>query len=209
MLPRSTESTGSPRWRRRHWLAAAWAMTVGPRPAAAAAAHGLLGLVTPPQPLPDIGLTLHDGRRAGLAALLRGRVTALQLMFTGCSSVCPLQGAVFAAVQERLAAGEARAAQGPLQLLSISIDALGDDARALAAWRQRHGAGPGWLAGVPALADVDRLADGLRGRVSTIDRHTAQVFVIDRQGRLAYRCAELAPAPDVVQALLGIARLRG
>jgi protein SCO1/2 len=197
----------TPRWSRRHWLGAVAALAGGPRPAAAAA-HGLLGLVTPPQPLPDFGLTLHDGRRTGLAALLRGRVTALQLMFTGCSSVCPLQGAVFAAVQERLAAGDGRAASVPLQLLSISIDALGDDARALAAWRQRHGAGPGWLAGVPAMADVDRLVDLLRGRVSTADRHTAQVFVIDRLGRLAYRCAELAPAPDVVQALLGISRQR-
>ena len=198
----------TPRWTRRRWLGAATALAVAP-PGPAGAPPALRGRVPPPQPLPDLGLRLHDGRRAGLAALLRGRVTALQLMFTGCSSVCPLQGAVFAAVQERLAAGDGRTAPGPLQLLSVSIDALGDDARALAAWRQRHGAGPGWLAGVPAVADVDRLVDVLRGRISTADRHTAQVFVIDRLGRLAYRCAELAPAPDVVQALLGVSRQRG
>lgn len=196
----------TPRWTRRTWLGGVIALAAVPG-RSVAAAHGLLGLVTPPQPLPDLGLTLHDGRRASLAALLRGRVTALQLMFTGCSSVCPLQGAVFAAVQMQLAAGDGRAAGWRPQLLSVSIDPPGDDARALAAWRQRHGAGPGWLAGVPAEADLARLADVLRGRVSSADRHTAQVFVIDRQARLAYRCAELAPAPDVVQAMLGVSRL--
>jgi len=43
-----------------------------------------------------------DGRRTPLPTALAGEATAVQRMFTGCSSVCPMQGAVFAAVAARL-----------------------------------------------------------------------------------------------------------
>ncbi|MFM2054001.1 MAG: hypothetical protein RL456_2038 [Pseudomonadota bacterium] len=162
-----------------------------------ARAHGLLGPVTPPAPLPAMTVTRHDGRRQPLAALLQGRVTALQLMFTGCSSVCPLQGAQFAELQRRLGGDLGRR----LGLLSVSIDAPGDDAPALRRWRERHGAGPAWVAAVPDPADVDRLPALLRGRIADADRHSAQTFVIDRSGRLTYRCAELAPAEAIADIL--------
>lgn len=163
-------------------------------------AHGLLGPVTPALPLPALEVTLHDGRRLPLAAVLRGRWTALQLMFTGCSSVCPVQGAVFAELQALLRRESAGRAPRP-QLLSISIDALGDDAPALARWRAQFGAGADWRAGVPDLAGVDRLLDTLRGRATGVDRHSAQVFIVDGAGRLVYRCAELASATAVAQVL--------
>lgn len=163
-------------------------------------AHGLLGPVVPAQPLPTVEVTLHDGRRLPLAAVLRGRLTALQLMFTGCSSICPVQGAVFAELQAVLRREAVGRGQAP-QLLSISIDALGDDAPALARWRTRFGAGRDWLAAVPDVAGVDRLLDTLRGRSSGVDRHSAQVFVVDAAGRLVYRCAELVAAEAVAQVL--------
>lgn len=169
-------------------------------PTSGVRAHGLLGPVLPALALPAVEVTLHDGRRLPLAAVLRGRPTALQLMFTGCSSICPVQGAVFAELQAMLrrdAAGRSPAAQ----LLSISIDALGDDARALAAWRARFGAGPDWRAAVPDVASVDRLLDTLRGRTAGADRHSTQVFLLDTAGRLVFRCAELASADAVAQAL--------
>ncbi|MDZ7858163.1 SCO family protein [Sphaerotilus sp.] len=170
------------------------------RTAGGVSAHGLLGPVTPALPLPALAVTLHDGRRLPLAAVLRGRLTALQLMFTGCSSVCPVQGAVFAELQGLLRREAAGRAPMP-QLLSISIDALGDDAPALARWRAQFGADADWRAGVPDLAEVDRLLDTLRGRSTGVDRHSAQVFIVDGAGRLVYRCAELASATAVAQVL--------
>lgn len=178
--------------------------------AAGAHAHGLLGPVNPALVLPTLDVTLHDGRRLPLTQVLRGRLTALQLMFTGCSSLCPVQGAVFAELQSLLRrqgqgrregarTGSARVSVP--QLLSISIDALGDDARALTAWRGRFGAGPDWLAAVPGVVDVDGLLDALRGRTSGPDRHSTQVFVIDGTGRLVFRCAELASADAVAQVM--------
>lgn len=184
--------------RRRAFLGLAGAALCGP--VAGVRAHGLLGPVTPAQALPAIALTLHDGRRLPLAAVLRGRMTALQLIFTGCSSICPVQGAVFAELQALLRLEGTGRGPAP-QLLSVSIDALGDDARALATWRARHGAGAQWLAAVPDAAGVDRLLDSLRGRTGGADRHSAQVFLLDTAGRLVFRCAELASAEAVAQAL--------
>lgn len=163
------------------------------------AAHDRLGPLNPPQPAPPLVLTCHDGQRRTLAQLLRGRTTALQLMFTGCSNVCPIQGAVFAGVQARI---ERRAAR--LQLLSVSIDALGDDALALDAWRRRFNAGPRWIAAVPPIAQGDvlpRFLDDRGAARAANDPHTTQVFLFDVQGRLAYRMADLASAGTIADAL--------
>ena len=158
------------------------------------AGHGALGPVSPARPVPGLALTLHDGRRTTLSDLLAGRFTALQLMFTGCSATCPIQGAVFAALQAQVLGRNPQA-----QLLSLSIDPLGDDARALAAWRRRFAARPEWVAAVPSLQHADVMLEFLRGRASAADRHTPQVYLMDPQGRLAYRCAELASADDLAR----------
>jgi protein SCO1/2 len=189
---------------RRRWGGALLACALAPsalwpRAAPAAADHMALGPLDPPRPAPALALTLHDGRAARLDRLLAGRWSALQLMFSGCTTTCPLQGAVFAALQSRL---ENR--PPPVQLVSISIDALGDDTRSLSAWLKRHGAGPGWVAGVPGVRDVDRLLDFVAGRAApgrSADRHTAQVYVFDPRGRLAFRFAELASARDIAEVL--------
>ena len=160
----------------------------------ARAAHGTLGPVEPARAVPGLALTLHDGRRTTLPDLLAGRFTALQLMFTGCSATCPIQVAVFAALQAQVLGRVPRA-----QLLSLSIDPLGDDARALAAWRARFGARPEWIAAVPPLQHADVMLEFLGGRAAGADRHTPQVVLMDPAGRLAYRCAELASADDLAR----------
>lgn len=182
--------------RRRRLLGAAVAAAVP-----AARAHGELGPVTPPRALPSLQLTLHDGRRLPLPGLLAGRITALQLMFTGCSAICPIQGAVFAALQPQVLGAVPGA-----QLLSLSIDPLNDDARALAAWRQRLGAQPGWVAAAPPLPHAEVMLDVLAARTRGSDRHSAQVVLLDRQGRLAFRCAEFAAPRDIARAMGELSR---
>lgn len=186
--------------RRRDILALAALACVG----SSAAGHGALGPVEPPRVAPPLPLLLHDGRRTLLPTLLQGRVTALQLMFTGCSAICPAQGAVFASVQAMTAA---RPAAG--LLLSLSIDPLSDDAHALTEWRRKFGAGDGWVAAAPPLKHAEVMLDFVDGRVrrdQAGDRHNAQVFLFDRHVRLAYRLAEFASARDVASAMQELAR---
>lgn len=164
-----------------------------------AAAHESVGPVQPALLAPPIRLTDHEGRRHTLPALLVGKVTALQWMFTGCSAVCPLQGAMFSQVQAALSRSHAEGRQ----LLSVSIDALGDTPQTLQEWRLRFGAAKQWIAAVPAMADLDQLQRAFTDvRRNALDTHSTQVFFFDSQARLQWRSSELPSAAEV-EAILG------
>lgn len=159
-------------------------------------AHGI-GIVNPPLPLPP-GATLlrHDGARLALQDMFAGRLTALQLMFTGCSQTCPLQGALFAEVQ----AGLARLPSKDVRLLSLSIDPF-DDNKRLTAWLKRFGAADRWAAAVPLPQHLDMITSALRQRGNPKDNHATQVYFIDRKAQLIWRSEELPP-PQVVLGIL-------
>ncbi|MEJ8850275.1 SCO family protein [Variovorax rhizosphaerae] len=166
-------------------------------------AHNSAGEVRPPLQAPDIKVTSNTGRALPLRDLLRGKATALQLMFTGCSSICPIQGALFAQVQAALPRGDAS-----LQLLSASIDPLGDDPKALNAWLGRFQAGPRWSAFAPAPASLDPWLDFLAGRAVGPDKHTSQVYFFDRQGRLVLRTVDFPQPAEVARLLAQLATLK-
>lgn len=164
--------------------------------------HALVGAIRPPLPLPAIKLVRHDGTTTDLHTLLRGKTTALQFMFTGCSQTCPLQGALFATVQQKLP-GNVR---NNVQFLSVSIDPLGDDPRRLSGWLRQFGAGPNWVAALPPAQELDRLRAALQIRNEGPDSHTGQVFMIDRQGMLVWGTEDLPPVDVVLRQLVNIAR---
>ncbi|AKJ27593.1 SCO family protein [Caldimonas brevitalea] len=177
----------------------AWLATLLCGLPAAVRAHGRIGPVVPPQPAPDVGLWLDDGRPVGLRTLLQGRATAVQFMFTGCSAICPVQGALFAQAQARL---QARPAAREARLLSLSLDPLGDTPAALAAWRQRHGADDVlWRAAVPRQLDASQLMAAFNPGEPERDAHMTQVYLFDRQARLVWRTAELPDPAEIADRL--------
>jgi protein SCO1/2 len=202
---------GCTRSARRRWLAGAATWALGGIEARAASAAPAPSTTTGPAPSgwaeprrepPALALHCEDGRIRALPDCLRGAVTAVQLMFTGCNGSCPVQGALFAQIASRLPA------QG-FQLLSLSVDALGDSPPTLAHWQARFGAPTrAWRAAVPAVADVDRLAAFLRGLPPGMANgaHTAQVFVFDAQGRLAHRSGDNPEAAWVEALMVHVAR---
>lgn len=173
--------------------------------ASAPTAHFPFGAVRPERPIPAWKVQTHLGQATDLAALLRDRITAVQLMFTGCSAICPIQGALFAQLQHRL-----RQRGLPVQLLSISIDPLGDGPVALAAWLRRFDAGPGWLAVAPQVDKVQALAQllgsGGEDPRQSADVHSAQVFVVNRRGALFYRSPGLPSAEALADTLAQLVR---
>lgn len=159
-----------------------------------AAAGPARGLVLPRLPAPDYALTDTTGRPLTLSASLRGHVTAVQLMFAGCSSTCPIQGAIFAAVAPRVGSKV-------IKLLSLTVDPLGDSPQALAAWLGKFGGLSHWSAAAPRVQDVAKLIEFLRGQAPNTGTHPTQVFLFDREARLAFRTVDL-PAPQHVAGLL-------
>lgn len=162
-----------------------------------ALSHADFGPVAPAKAVPSLTCVLSDGRTATLVGLLTGKTTALQLMFTGCSAVCPMQGALFARLQGMLTNLLAH----NIQLLSLSIDPLSDDPKALSAWLKRFHARPGWIAASPAVAALSQVTALFRRGANAADDHSTQVYLINRNAQLVWRTAEL-PAPREVADLL-------
>ncbi|MGE0800984.1 MAG: SCO family protein [Lautropia sp.] len=190
---------------RRRWLWAAAAFTIAPAlQPRVAAAHNDAGPVAPPLAAPAMAIHWHDGSRRSLADRLKGRVTAVQTMFTGCSAVCPIQGALFAEVQSLL--GEPAGGDPRLQLLSLSIDPVTDDAPALSRWLRQFEGDARWHAGAPRPEAVDQLLEFLRARSGGVDRHTGQVFLFNPRAELVLRTVDLPPPEQIVELLLGLAK---
>lgn len=212
---------------RRHWLVRGAGALVGAAGLSAAARrsdaaappaapvvarshHFPFGPVAPPRPVGAWPVTTHQGRPGDLRALLTGHATAVQLMFAGCSAVCPIQGALFAQAQDLYDRQPFDAPGSPVQFLSITIDPLADDPAALAAWLRRFDAGPRWRAVVPRVQDVDAIVsvfgEGGEARPAGRDPHTGQVFVVDRRGALVFRTPSLPSAQSIVAALRQVVR---
>jgi protein SCO1 len=161
-----------------------------------AATQAPQGLVLPRVSAPNLPLTDTLGRSIGLSTQLHGKVTAVQLMFAGCSATCPIQGAVFASVAQQIKSPDVR-------LLSLTVDPLGDSPQVLRNWLDRFGQHRLWTASAPRVQDVDALAEFLCGVPPKTGMHSSQVFLFDRQAKLAFRTVELPSVEHVVE-LLGL-----
>lgn len=159
--------------------------------------HGNIGPVKPPIRVPEIDVTASDEFRGPLRERLLGRVTAIQLMFTKCRSICPIEAATFVRTQEALASNPSDA----IQLLSLSIDPLTDTPDVLAAWLDSLNARPGWIAAAPAKIDLASVREFFDGISSLGEDHSTAMSLIDRAGFLVWRTPEL-PAPEEVVKLL-------
>jgi protein SCO1 len=186
------DTAASPQRRRLLAVPGLWALLGSTLPLAAAAVP--TGWLQPRLAAPPLRLTAADGRTVPLTDAVAGTVTAVQLMFTGCNTSCPTQGAFFAELAGRLRSSQT-------QLLSISIDALGDTPATMTRWQAKFGASPSWRTGVANVADVSPLVDFMKGTTGKGSTHTAQAFIFDRFGRLCYRTGD-SPTVAEVEALL-------
>jgi protein SCO1/2 len=153
------------------------------------------GPIRPVRPMPAATVTLDDGTEATLAEVLDGRWTLLQLMFTSCSTTCPIQGAIYQRLQDMIAADD-----GKVLLLSLSIDPAGDSARAMRSWLDTYEAGPNWRGVIPAIGDLDAISLTLNGAGEGVDVHDARIYFIDPDGNLVYASEDMAP-PETLYSL--------
>ena len=73
--------------------------------------------------MPDVTLLNERGEKVRFFTdLVKGRVVAINTIFTTCTTICPGLGANFARLSRLLAGSEARDAL----LISISVDPLND-----------------------------------------------------------------------------------
>ena len=106
--------------------------------------------------------------------LVKGRIVAVNFVFTSCRSVCPLLGVRFAQTQALL--GDAAR---DVSLISISIDPVTDTPQRLAAWGRKMGAKPGWTLVTGNKPDIDMLVNSLGASAVDPASHAPLVVVID------------------------------
>lgn len=108
-----------------------------------------------------------------LRDLVRDRVAVISFMFTGCSTICPMQGNLLSGAQKRLA----REMGETVIFASISISPLTDTPEALVQFANTYAAGPGWhflRAGVP---ETQRFQEGFDGLVPRIEDHPPMIAI--------------------------------
>ncbi|MEO6352965.1 MAG: SCO family protein [Burkholderiaceae bacterium] len=139
-----------------------------------------------PRTLPAVVLEDQDGRAFRLQDY-RGKLLAVDFIYTRCTTVCRSLGMAFKQIRDRV---PPQALGRDFALLSISIDADRDDVASLKAYGRIYGAdSTNWrIARVRSKADLKPLLaafgivvipDGLGGF-----EHNAALHLLDRDGRL-------------------------
>ena len=131
-----------------------------------------------PMRIPDVPVVDQAGKAHHFYAdLVKGRVVAVNFVFTSCTTICPVMGATFAQVQKLLGGRD------DVSLISISIDPRNDTPARLAAWGKKVGARPGWTLVTGAPNDIDNLLKAMG--VFTPDKNDHGPIVVvgdDRTG---------------------------
>lgn len=104
--------------------------------------------------LSNIWLTTQHGQRVRFYDdLVKDRVVLINLMYTTCTNVCPLNTVQLARLHELLKRWMGR----DITLLSITIDPEVDTAAALKQYWEAFGSKPGWLFLTGNYAEIEKL----------------------------------------------------
>jgi len=126
---------------------------------------------------PDVTLTTHEGKQVNFYNdLLKGKIVAINLIYTTCKYACPLETARLAQVQKLVGDRMGR----DVFFYSISIDPEVDTPEVLKAYAEQFHAGPGWLFLTGKKDEIDLISKklGLYSKPgSSADGHTPHLLV--------------------------------
>lgn len=175
-------------------------------PLAGAAAWSPFATTVPDVPLLDQRRRPWRFRSEALA----GRpVVALDLIYAGCTSVCPLSTRVMAEARGLL--GEA-ATGGALRCLSLTLDPEADTPERLAGYAAAAGlppdaaGGEDWLFLTGARRDVAAVLRALRVRFGRPDDHAPVFFVGEGPGPRLSQLFAIPPPEELAAVLRGLLR---
>jgi protein SCO1 len=107
---------------------------------------------------PNVTLTTHEGRRVRFYDdLVKGKIVAIDLIYTTCKYACPLETARMVQVQRALGDRVGR----DVFFYSITIDPEHDTPAVLKEYAEKYHVGPGWQFLTGSAADIDLLSKKL------------------------------------------------
>lgn len=126
--------------------------------------------------LPDTVLTDHNGKTVRLKAdAVADRLVVINFVYTTCTTVCPVQSALFADLQQRLGERSGK----DVSLISVSVDPLRDTPPRLKEFARRYKAGPGWSFLTGSRQAVDEVLKAFDVYTPNFADHPAAVLVGD------------------------------
>jgi protein SCO1 len=150
----------------------------------------------PPRPAPALRLTGADGNAFDLASE-RGHVTLVFFGFTACPDLCPTTLHRWAEVHAALGADTALA-----RFVFVSTDPEHDTPAAAAAYARKFG--PSFVGLSGTEAEIRQIA--LAWSVPMGRSHSAQVFVVDREGLIPWGYGRDAETASIVRGIRMLAR---
>jgi len=143
--------------------------------------------------LPDVPLTDHLGRSWRFASGAVGdRVVALDLIFAGCTGICPISTRIMAAARGLLPPEQA----GRLRSLSLSLDPANDTPARLRIYAEEAGASGDWLFLTGAPGNINAVLAALRARLGGGLENHEPVFWVGDGASGAFHAEFGIPTPE-------------
>jgi protein SCO1/2 len=153
--------------------------------------------------IPDVKLLDQDGQVVRFYSdLVKGRVVAINFIFTTCTTICPPLAATFSKIQSLMGDRMGK----DLYLISISVDPVTDTPERLKAWGEKFGRRRGWTFVTGGKQEVDSLLRALSAYSVRKEDHTPMVIIgNDAKGtwKRAYGLAPASKLADTISAALG------
>lgn len=123
--------------------------------------------------IPEVTIQNQHGRSLNFYHdLVKGKVVAVNFVFTTCTAICPSLTATFRKVQQQLAAQKI-----PAQLISISVDPTTDTPERLHAFAEKFKAESGWTFVTGETSDIDSILQEFGVAVVDKTDHTPMVLI--------------------------------
>ena len=152
--------------------------------------------------IPDVAVVDQDGNPVRFYSdLVKGKVVAINFVFTTCTTICPPMGANFAKLQKVL--GERAGKE--VHLISVSVDPATDTPEHMKVWGRKFGAAPGWTLVTGDRNEITRLLKALGVYTADINDHSPLVLIgNDAKGEWTRAYGLAAPA-QVAELIDGVA----
>ena len=124
--------------------------------------------------IPDAVVYNQNGRRLNFYTdLVKGKVVAINFIFTTCTTICPPLTATFRRVQTELGEHMGR----DIELISVSVDPATDTPARLFDFAAKFKAGPGWTFVTGDQSAIDSLLQAFGVAVANKNDHTPTVLI--------------------------------
>jgi protein SCO1/2 len=142
--------------------------------------------------IPDVPVLDQEGMPLHFYSdLVKGKVVAVNFLFTNCTTICPPLGATFAKLRKLLGERAGR----DVHLISVSVDPVNDTPARLKAWASKFGLGPGWSLVTGKPDEITRLLRALGAYTADPNDHPPLVLIGTRDRWT--RAYGLAPPPKL------------